>query len=222
MKKLTAYGCTFENLCALQASQYGGGIGMDAPGVSRGIHCDMEITGCTFRNNEMNTGAGTYGGALYVGADVKCTVRDSVFEGNRANTGGAAAVYKGLLDIDGSNRFSGNEASQRGGTIHDAGTAILKDLDARNFQGDGCGQFGGAVTVISVSYTHLDVYKRQVRAVTASVRKLRWCCAKESRSRKMPGTISDFWREKRWNVCRRQISPDMRKRRSAERQMCPI
>ena len=149
VKKLTAYGCTFENLCALQASQYGGGIGMDAPGVSRGIHCDMEITGCTFRNNEMNTGAGTYGGALYVGADVKCTVRDSVFEGNRANTGGAAAVYKGLLDIDGSNRFSGNEASQRGGTIHDAGTAILKDLDARNFQGDGCGQFGGAVTVIS-------------------------------------------------------------------------
>ena len=32
VKKLTASGCTFENLCALQASQYGGGIGMDAPG----------------------------------------------------------------------------------------------------------------------------------------------------------------------------------------------
>ena len=97
----------------------------------------------------MNTGAGTYGGALYVGAGVRCTVRESVFEDNCANTGGAAAVYKGLLDIDGTNRFSGNEASQRGGTIHDAGTVLMKDLKADDFQGKGCGQFGGAITVIS-------------------------------------------------------------------------
>ena len=53
------------------------------------------------------------------------------------------------MDIDGSNRFSGNEASQRGGTIHDAGTVLLKDLNTSNFQGKGSGQFGGAVTVIS-------------------------------------------------------------------------
>ena len=149
VKKLTASDCTFENLCAQQASQYGAGIGMNTPGTANNLRSDIEISGCTFQNNRMNTGTGTYAGALYMGAGTKCVVRDSIFKDNCANTGGAVAVYKGLMDIDGSNRFSGNEASQRGGTIHDAGTVLLKDLNTSNFQGKGSGQFGGAVTVIS-------------------------------------------------------------------------
>lgn len=71
VKKLSAASCTFQNLCALQGTQYGGGIGTGTAGVSHGVHCDMEITGCTFQNNEMSTGSGTYGGALYIGADIR-------------------------------------------------------------------------------------------------------------------------------------------------------
>ena len=133
VKKLTASDCTFENLCAQQASQYGAGIGMNTPGTANNLRSDIEISGCTFQNNRMNTGTGTYAGALYMGAGTKCVVRDSIFKDNCANTGGAVAVYKGLMDIDGSNRFSGNEASQRDGTIHDAGTVLLKDLNTSNF-----------------------------------------------------------------------------------------
>ncbi len=149
VRRLEAVDCTFQNLCAQQGTQYGGGIGTGTSGVSHGVHCDMEITGCTFKNNEMNTGSVTYGGGLYIGADIRCIVRSSTFSGNMANTGGAAAAYKGLLDIDGSCSFSGNEASQRGGTIHDAGTVLMKGMNASNFSTGESGQFGGAVTVIS-------------------------------------------------------------------------
>lgn len=149
VKRLTVSGCSFENLCPQQGNQYGGGVGTATSGSSHGVHCEMEITDCRFENNRSNTGSVTYGGALYAGKDVRCVIRSSSFTGNSANTGGAAAVYSGLLDIDGSCSFSDNEASQRGGTIHDAGTVILRGLDESNFRGGSSGQFGGAVTVAS-------------------------------------------------------------------------
>ena len=49
VKKLTASDCTFENLCAQQASQYGAGIGMNTPGTANNLRSDIEISGCTFR-----------------------------------------------------------------------------------------------------------------------------------------------------------------------------
>ena len=149
VKQLSVTGCTFRDFCPQQGTQYGGAVGTATFGASHGVHCEIAVTGCTFENNRSNTGSVTYGGALYAGRDVRCVVRSSSFTGNSANTGGAAAVYSGLLDIDGSCSFSGNEASQRGGTIHDAGTVILKDLDSSNFRSGSCGQFGGAVTVAS-------------------------------------------------------------------------
>ncbi len=149
VKELNVTGCTFRDFCPQQSTQYGGGLGTATFGSSHGVACEISVEGCLFENNHSNTGAVTYGGALYAGRDVRCVVRDSSFTGNSANTGGAAAVYSGLLDIDGSCTFSGNEASQRGGTIHDAGTVILKDMDSSSFKGGHCGQFGGAVTVAS-------------------------------------------------------------------------
>ncbi len=149
IKHVAVNDCTFENLCIQQATQFGAGIGMGTAGTSHNVKCELEVNRCTFRNNKLNTGATTYAGALYAGSNTKCTVRNSTFDGNEANTGGAVAVYRGLLDIDGTNTFSDNTASQRGGTIHDAGTVILKDLTSSNFKGGSCGQFGGAITVIS-------------------------------------------------------------------------
>lgn len=77
----------------------------------------VEVTGSTFRGNFAEPWPGAIpenpppseGGAIMVEDRVRVNVRGSLFEQNRAMTGGAIMVYRGLLDVENS-IFDGNLA----------------------------------------------------------------------------------------------------------------
>ena len=73
---------------------------------------ELEAEKVTFKNN-----SGKYG-ALYVGASVRLTLEDAVFENNSSTSyGGAIYVIGGTVDVNGAT-FSGNTSATRGGALY--------------------------------------------------------------------------------------------------------
>jgi len=73
---------------------------------------ELEAEKVTFRNNSGKNGA------LYVGASVRVTLEDAVFENNSSTSyGGAIYTTGGTVDINGAT-FSGNTSTTRGGVLY--------------------------------------------------------------------------------------------------------
>lgn len=130
-------------------------------GVAGGAIYNMEglsVKSSTFTNNTV-AGDPDGGGALFLGAESKTVVANSIFEGNQSNTstGGAIDTRKakdannsgGFLDVTGST-FTANKANTNGGAIsngfynsqNNAGSVTVA---GSTFTGNSAGQKGGAI-----------------------------------------------------------------------------
>ena len=98
-----------------QAVELGGGLSA--------ITSDLDITGCTFDQNQSSTGSGYYGGGGMYAHDSEVDVIDCQFNQNTAawGGGGIAAEHHSALSIDGSTFYRNSTGFGGGGIFFSQG-----------------------------------------------------------------------------------------------------
>jgi len=104
----------------------------------------VDASSLTLRNTVFDSNLAEDGGAIYAGSGVTLTVSDSSFSNNLA-TGDGGAVYAGMGTYE-RTTFSDNAATRGGGMVVDGGDVVF-DIDTV-FSGNEASEAGGAIAVL--------------------------------------------------------------------------
>ena len=109
---LTVTNATFENNTIDSQYAYGGAVYIESYSTGDGAS-NIEFDKLSVKGNRAEgSGLGVGGGFAIFQQETQVTIKDSVFEGNKANDYGGAIYNGGNLTFSGTNTFTGNTAEK--------------------------------------------------------------------------------------------------------------